>query len=129
MQATTCSATKEVKFGHRVSSLQVKSLNGIIEELPTLIECDSIPKDKREIPTSKLAKQYSHLKDIAKEIPPIDTNAEIQLLNRSERTRNYESTSLFVTDHLAHHWHTIFQLVGQFAVINVLNATEVPFTF
>ena len=77
---STCSATKEIKFGRRVSGLQVKSLNGIIEELPTLIECDNIPKDKREIPTPKLAKQYNHLKDIAKEIPPIDTNADIQLL-------------------------------------------------
>ena len=77
---STCSASKEVKFGRRVSGLQVKSLNGNREDIPTVIECDNIPKDKREIPTPELAKRYNHLRDIANDIPPIDPDAEIQLL-------------------------------------------------
>ena len=41
---------------------------------------NNIPKNKREIPTPELAKRYSHLRAIAKEIPPIDPDAKIQLL-------------------------------------------------
>ena len=67
-----------------VESQACKLNRGINEELPTLIECDNIPKNKRKIPTSELAKRYGHLRDIANEIPPIDPNAKTQLFYRSE---------------------------------------------
>ena len=77
---STCSASKEVKFGRGVSGLLIRSLNCTCEELPTVIECDNIPKDKREIPTPELAKRYNHLRSIANDIPPINPDGEIQLL-------------------------------------------------
>ena len=49
-------------------------------KLPTLIECDNIPKDKSEIPTPEFAVQYTHLRDNADEIFPLDSKAEVQLL-------------------------------------------------
>ncbi|KAK3731876.1 hypothetical protein QZH41_000340 [Actinostola sp. cb2023] len=41
---------------------------------------DSIPQDKREIPTPEVARRFRHLRDIASEIPPLDENADIHLL-------------------------------------------------
>ena len=55
-------------------------MNGIELDLPTLIECESIPRDKREIPTPETAARFPHLKQIAAEIPPLDDNAEVHLL-------------------------------------------------
>ena len=49
-------------------------------KLPTLIECDNIPKDKSEIPSPEIARKYVHLRNVAKEIPPLDNEAEVQLL-------------------------------------------------
>ena len=51
-----------------------------MSDLPTLIECDSIPHDKREIPTPEMARRSSHLCEIASEIPPLNPNADIHLL-------------------------------------------------
>ncbi|CAB3993987.1 Hypothetical predicted protein [Paramuricea clavata] len=94
---STCSASKEVKFSRLVSGLQVKSLNGNCEDLPTVIECNNIPKDKREIPTPELAKQYNHLRDIANDIPPIHPDAEIQLL--MSLTRSFQRKPQLEEDH------------------------------
>ena len=58
----------------------LKPLSGAKSELPTLIECDNIPRNKWEIPTPELAKRFNHLRDIANEIPALDQNAEIHLL-------------------------------------------------
>lgn len=58
----------------------LKSLNGTESELPTLIECNSIPRDKKEIPTPEMARRFPHLSDIANQIPQLDENAEIRLL-------------------------------------------------
>ena len=55
-------------------------MNGVSKQLPTLVECDNIPTEKHEIPTTESVKQYDHLRDIAGEIPPLDTKAQVQLL-------------------------------------------------
>ena len=75
---STCSGSKETKFGCRALSLLVKNLKGTDFKLPTLVECDNIPNDKAEIPTPEKVKMCKH-RD-AKEIPPMDEQAEIQLL-------------------------------------------------
>ena len=77
---TTCSGEKEIKYGRRVAGVAIQSLNGVTSDLPTLIECDSIPHDKREIPTPEMARRFPHLHEIAGEIPPLDPNADIHLL-------------------------------------------------
>ena len=77
---STCNSSKETKFGRRVPNLVVQSLAGKTYKLPTLIECDNIPRDKKEIPTPDLAQQFGHLAEIASEIPPVDHHAEIHLL-------------------------------------------------
>ena len=48
--------------------------------LPQLVECSNIPQDKREIVTPEMAMQFSHLKEVAKEIPPYDPRAKIEIL-------------------------------------------------
>ena len=78
---STCSGSKETNFGRRVSGLMVTSIRGGKPlKLPTLIECNNIPEDKREIPTPEIAKQFGHLRDISEEIPPFDNEAKVQLL-------------------------------------------------
>ena len=77
---TTCSGEKEAKYGRRVTGVVLKSLKGTESELPTLIECNNIPRDKQEIPTPEIARRFPHLSDIANEIPQLDKNAEIHLL-------------------------------------------------
>ena len=76
---STCAGEKEVRHG-RVTDLIVTSVHGRTSKLPTLIECDDAPRDKEEIPTPKIAMQYPHLSDIADEIPPLDDQAQVQLL-------------------------------------------------
>ena len=49
-------------------------------DLPTLIECNSLLQDKREIPTPEMARRFAHLQEIASEILPFDANADIHLL-------------------------------------------------
>lgn len=77
---STCTSEKEVKYGRRVTNVNIQSPSGTAADLPTLIECDGIPQDKREIPTPEMARRFSHLEDIADEIPPFDNNANIHLL-------------------------------------------------
>ena len=77
---STCGGEKEVRYGRRVTGLVVRSVHGRTSRLPTLIECDGIPQDKGEIPTPEIAMQYPHLSSIADEIPPLDSQAEVQLL-------------------------------------------------
>ena len=77
---TTCSGAKETKYGRRVSGLLVKSMNGTVAELPNLVECDHIPQDKTEIPTPAATKYFPHLREISKEIPPLDHDAKISIL-------------------------------------------------
>ena len=77
---STCSSEREVKYGRRVTGLTVRSLMGTTSALPALVECDSIPQDKREIPTPEMARRFTHLQQIASEIPPLDETADIHLL-------------------------------------------------
>ena len=77
---TTCSGEKEAKYGRRVTGVVLKSLKGTESELPTLVECNNIPRDKQEIPTPEMARRFPHLSDIANEVPQLDGNAEIHLL-------------------------------------------------
>lgn len=77
---STCSGSKEIRFGRRVPGLKITSMKGVSLNLPTMVECDNIPKDKREIPSPELAKRFDHLRDIAGEIPSLDAEAEVQLL-------------------------------------------------
>ena len=77
---STCSGEKGVKYGRRVPGLSIRSLTGIVSSLPTMIECDSIPKDKHDIPTPETARRFSHLESIASEIPSLDDAADIHLL-------------------------------------------------
>ena len=67
---STCSGSKEVRYGRRLSGIIARSLDGEQIELPTCIECNSIPEDKREIPTPIMASRFPHLEAIANEIPP-----------------------------------------------------------
>ena len=55
-------------------------MHGRTSKLPTLIECDGVPQDKEEIPTLEIAMQYPHLSSIDDEIPPLDSEAKVQLL-------------------------------------------------
>jgi hypothetical protein len=78
---STCSGSKETKFGRRVSGLVIRSVsNGREVHLPTLVECDNFPDDKREIPTPEVAQRFPHLQEIAREIPPLDERAGVHVL-------------------------------------------------
>lgn len=77
---STCTSEKEVKYGRRVANASIRSTSGTASDLPTLVECDSIPQDKREILTPELARRFPHLQGIADEIPPFDSDANIHLL-------------------------------------------------
>ena len=45
-----------------------------------LVECSNITQDKREIVTPEMVMQFSHLKEVAKEIPPYDPRAKVEIL-------------------------------------------------
>ena len=80
---TTCSGTKETKYGGRVTDV-LQSVSGAAADLPTLIECGNIPQDKREIPIPEMARRFPRLQEIANEIPPLDGTANIHLLIRRD---------------------------------------------
>ena len=76
----TCSGVKETKF-RLARGLVVESLDQSAKHrLPTLTECDEIPNNREEIPTSQVARAHPHLQQIADEIPELDEQAEILLL-------------------------------------------------
>ena len=75
-----CSSNRQMKYGRRMTGTTIRALDGTALDLPTLIECDSIPRDKREVPTPEMARRCPHLKEIAGEIPPFDDDADIHLL-------------------------------------------------
>lgn len=67
--------------GRRAQGFIIESADGEINfPLPTLIECNSMPDNRDQIPTPVAALHHSHLNEIAEKIPPIDPNAEILLL-------------------------------------------------
>ena len=75
---STCSGEKEEKYRRRVAGIAVHSLSGAKFTVLALTVCDTIPQDKREIPTQ--AWHLKHLKAIAHKIPPINETAKIHLL-------------------------------------------------
>ena len=77
---STCRGAKKVRHGRRLTGLIISSKHGRTSRLPTLIECDGISQDKKEIPTPEIAREHPHLRSIAVEIPPLDKEAKIQLL-------------------------------------------------
>ena len=77
---STCSGETAERYGRRVNSIYVRSLNGYTSELPTLVECESIPSDRREIPTPQTARRFPHLCSLASEIQPLDDQAGIHVL-------------------------------------------------
>ena len=81
---TTCSCGREIKYRRRLTGVTVQSPTGEKSGLPTLIECDSIPNNKREIPTPEMVRRFPHLEEIASEIPPLDEGADIHLLIRRD---------------------------------------------
>lgn len=75
----TCSGTVETA-GRKASNFVVESLDGkSTVALPVLIECNTIPDDKAEIPTPE-TQHFPHLAPMAGKIPPPDPNAQILLL-------------------------------------------------
>ena len=84
---STCTSEKEVKYGRRVANVSIRSTSGTASDLPALVDCDSIPHDKREIPTPELARRFPHIQGIADEIPPFDSDANHPPLNWQRRPR------------------------------------------
>ncbi|KAK7889072.1 hypothetical protein WMY93_024632 [Mugilogobius chulae] len=56
-----------------------------------LIECDDLPDNREEIPTPEAALHHPHLKDLAKEIPALDKDAQILLLLGRDILRAHKS--------------------------------------
>ncbi|XP_067282638.1 uncharacterized protein [Pseudorasbora parva] len=76
----TCAGVVQAT-GRRAHGFIIESADGEINfPLPTLIECNSMPDNRDEIPSAVAALHHSHLKVIVDKIPPIDPNAEILLL-------------------------------------------------
>ncbi|KAK3753684.1 hypothetical protein QZH41_013130 [Actinostola sp. cb2023] len=71
--------SKMVNYGRRVAGIMIDA-NGKSSKLPTLVECSHIPRDKGEIPNPEIANRFDHLRGIAEEIPPLDNQADVQLL-------------------------------------------------
>lgn len=72
----TCAGVMETP-GRRAHGFIVESIDEkICLSLPTLIECSSIPCNR----TPEAAWHHQHLRPIAKQIPPLDPDAEILLL-------------------------------------------------
>lgn len=67
--------------GRKSHSYVIESLDSTCKlDLPSIIECNDIPKNRDEIPFPAIARQYSHLQEIAQFIPTIMEDVEIELL-------------------------------------------------
>ena len=79
-QMASCSGTHNITGRKVNNSLCVSSSDGSNElALPTVLECNSIPQNRLEIPTPEVAQHFPHLRRIASYIPPL-TDAAISLL-------------------------------------------------
>ena len=76
----TCGGDKEVRYGRRLTGLIIRSTHERTSRLPTLVACDGIPQDEKEISTPEIAREHPRLRSIAVEISPLDKDANIQLL-------------------------------------------------
>ena len=77
---STCGKEREVRYWRRVTGVIKKSVHGRTSRLHTLSECDWVSQDKEEILNLEIAMQYPHLRIIAEEIPPLASEARVQLL-------------------------------------------------
>lgn len=102
---TTCSGDREIKYGWRVTGVTIQPPNGAMSDLPTLIECDNIPHDKREIPTPEMARRFPHLQEIASEIPP---KAPTFIFSSGETLQNFLKFESSETDPTELHGHKGF---------------------
>ncbi|KAK7896234.1 hypothetical protein WMY93_021559 [Mugilogobius chulae] len=76
----TCSGKAETT-GRRAVDFIIESMDGKTNiKLPPLIECDSVPDDRSEIPSPEIAQHHPHLLPIANKIQPVDHHAPILLL-------------------------------------------------
>ena len=55
---STCSYERQEKFGRCVTNTIVRALNGYTLEVPTLVKCEGIPSDRRDIPTPEIEKRF-----------------------------------------------------------------------
>lgn len=63
-----------------MNGFSVKLLDGkTVVALPPLIECNTLPDDRSEIPTPEIAKCFPHLAAVSDKIPALDPSAPILL--------------------------------------------------
>ena len=55
-------------------------MHGRKSKLPIPMECNGVSQYKERIPTPEIATQCPHLSNIADEVPPLDSEARVQLL-------------------------------------------------
>lgn len=79
---TLLSCSGSVTFSGRcASNLTVEPMSeGSHVYLHSVIECDDIPNCREEIPTPNIARVYSHLADLATQLPELNEYSEILLL-------------------------------------------------
>ncbi|XP_013856435.1 uncharacterized protein LOC106512341 [Austrofundulus limnaeus] len=76
----TCSGKAQAS-GRRAVNFFIESMDGKVNlQLPPLIECDSVPDDRTEIPSPEMAQHHPHLLKVADKIQPVDHHAPILLL-------------------------------------------------
>ncbi|XP_026003932.1 uncharacterized protein LOC113009687 [Astatotilapia calliptera] len=76
----TCTGVSTTN-GRLAENLFIQSVDGQFSSpLPSLLECDSLPDNKNEIPTQEIALAHQHLKHLADHMQPLDPEADIMLL-------------------------------------------------
>lgn len=78
-----CCSGKAISLGRVAHGLIVEGLDraqSIQLKLPPVLECDSLPDNHTEIPTSDIARCYTHPRDIAESFYELDSSAKILLL-------------------------------------------------
>ncbi|XP_070188491.1 uncharacterized protein [Littorina saxatilis] len=78
-QLTSCGGTQAMS-GRQLRNITVQSTDERSLILPHVLECDTIPNDRSEIPSSEVAQHHGHLNRIRKRIPPLDKQIPIALL-------------------------------------------------
>lgn len=76
----TCAGISEAA-GRKAQNFVVASLDGQTRvALPPLLECNTMPDDRSEIPTPDIVQYFPHLAPIAGKIPPLEPDTPILLL-------------------------------------------------
>ena len=72
---------KTSSSGRKGSNYVVEPLDHSVKiKIPSLVECTDIPNNRHEIPSPEVVANFSHLRDLASCIPPIDNDIQIELL-------------------------------------------------